>query len=141
MANRVMVTQILRMIFGYNPNGEDRSVTSLAQLSLWTGLHLGFAIICACMPVFRVYLPREDGTLNIKLKLLYRNVSGWVSGTSRSESQPSRPTQPSSYPTHRKRMISQGKAPSLEDGISLKTPTSVRSIEILGASEYHRREC
>jgi hypothetical protein len=137
---RVMITQILRMIFGYNPDGEDRSVTSLAQLSLWTGLHLGFAIICACLPVFRVYLPKEDGALNTRLRLLYRNVSGWVSRTSRSESQPSRPTLHLSVPTYRKRAFSQGKSPSLEDGIPLKTQTSTISVEMLGASEYHRRD-
>ncbi|KAM7195036.1 integral membrane protein [Rhypophila sp. PSN 637] len=56
----VMITQILRMVFGYNPDpNSDRSVTSLAQLSVWTGLHLGFAIICACLPLFRVYFPKS----------------------------------------------------------------------------------
>lgn len=88
------------MIFGYNPDtGGDRSVTSLSRLSLWTGLHLGFAIICACLPVLRVYLPADKWISNSRLGHLYNSFSGWMSSGSRKSKSPSQSGK-SSLPTY-----------------------------------------
>ncbi|CAI6100699.1 unnamed protein product [Clonostachys chloroleuca] len=96
----VIITQVLRMIFGYNPDtGGDRSVTSLSRLSLWTGLHLGFAIICACLPVLRVYLPADKWISNSRLGHLYNSFSGWMSSGSRKSKSPSHSGK-SSLPTY-----------------------------------------
>ncbi|KAF7872252.1 hypothetical protein EAF04_003176 [Stromatinia cepivora] len=75
-----VITSVLRLVKGYNPDG-DTSITGLSHLSIWTGLHLGFAVICACLPVFRVYIPRH-GLVSSKMRLLYTAVSGWVGRTS-----------------------------------------------------------
>ncbi|ESZ91286.1 integral membrane protein [Sclerotinia borealis F-4128] len=75
-----IVTSVLRLVKGYNPDG-DTSITGLSHLSIWTGLHLGFAIICACLPVFRVYIPR-NGLFSSKMRLVYTAVSGWVGRSS-----------------------------------------------------------
>ncbi|KAG9238581.1 hypothetical protein BJ875DRAFT_511081 [Amylocarpus encephaloides] len=47
----VIITAILRLVKGYHPDGET-SITSLSGLSLWAGLHLGFGVICCCLPNF-----------------------------------------------------------------------------------------
>ncbi|KAI9647501.1 hypothetical protein NHQ30_003886 [Ciborinia camelliae] len=75
-----IVTSVLRLVKGYNPDG-DTSITGLSHLSIWTGLHLGFAVISACLPVFRVYIPRH-GLFSSKIRLVYTAVSGWVGRTS-----------------------------------------------------------
>jgi len=85
-----IVTSILRLIKGYNPDG-DTSITGLSHLSIWTGLHLGFAVICACLPVFRVYIPKH-GIFSSKMRLVYNTVGGWVGRTnSRDKSNASLP--------------------------------------------------
>lgn len=141
-----MVTQILRMVFGYNPQpGAD--LTSLAPLSLWTGLHLGCAIICTCLPVFRVFLPKDNGMASNKLRFIYRSASGWLSRsrTSRTlsgsnstsnNSRRKRASLPSFVGTY-----SHQSPRSLEpDQIHLTNFSIMSEVEVLGASEYHLRD-
>lgn len=132
---RVIVTQVIRMVFGYNPDPtSNRSITSLSQLSVWTGLHLGFAIICACLPVLRMYLPKEDGALNTRLKLFYQSVSGWTSRISQSRTTPR--TTEQQLPNYASRIAYSGyKVPS-SDEIPLRT----QSKTLVGSSgrEYHQ---
>lgn len=131
-----MVTQVLRMVFGYNPDWEaDRGITSLAQFSLWTGLHLGFAIICACLPVLRVYLPTENGFIDTRLKLFYRSVSGWASRFSRDRSA-GRTTDPS-LPSFENWNANTGTVGPSSDEIPLKA-YKVVSWEVSGAKKNHR---
>ncbi|KAF2262725.1 hypothetical protein CC78DRAFT_569581 [Lojkania enalia] len=81
----VIITGLLRIVNGYNPHGKN-SITDVSALSFWTGIHLGACVVCTSLPVFRIYLPKQDGFLNSRVRLLYRSVSGWVGLTSRGTS-------------------------------------------------------
>ncbi|KAI0003197.1 hypothetical protein F4779DRAFT_109788 [Xylariaceae sp. FL0662B] len=73
----VIVTQIVRMVLGYKPNAtDDESVRSLDSLTLWTGLHLSFAVICACLPTLRMFMPQDDGTLKRGFHRIYQSLTG-----------------------------------------------------------------
>jgi hypothetical protein len=132
----VIITQIIRMIFGYNPHNEDKGITSLARLSVWTGLHLGFGIICACMPVFRTYLPRKDGPINSGLRRLFGTVSGWLGRhSSISGSRSSRPQLPSFVHRYPEKTATKK---SSADELPLTKISVLSEVEVLGAAEYHR---
>jgi hypothetical protein len=133
--HRVILTQILRMVFSYDPKGGG--VLSLEQLSIWTGLHLGFGIICACLPVFRVYLPKDDGLINTTLKRLYTTVTTHFYRFSRkySSSGYSDPTLPSFVRPNRVedvKLLSTDELPLTEFSV-------VSEVERLGGAEYHLR--
>ena len=40
--------------------GNDSGLQAILQNGFWTLLQLGFAILCACLPVYRPLLPRGD---------------------------------------------------------------------------------
>ena len=133
--NRVILTQILRMVICYKPN--SGGVKSLEQLSIWTGLHLGFGVICACLPVFRVYLPKDASIINATLIGLYTTVTTCFPRLSRKSSRfgngdstlPSfvRPNKPAGL-----MLSSSPELPSTE-------LSDVSLIERLGAAEFHVR--
>lgn len=51
----VIITGILRVIYGYVPGSR---VPSYSQAELWSSVHIGMAIICACLPPLRPLFSR-----------------------------------------------------------------------------------
>ena len=52
----VIITGIVRIIKVYKPSGSD---VDLTQGDIWLNVHLGTAIICACMPTYRPLISRN----------------------------------------------------------------------------------
>ncbi|KAL9009145.1 MAG: hypothetical protein Q9173_005801 [Seirophora scorigena] len=51
----VIITGIVRLILVYQPSGVD---VDLTQGDIWVNVHLGVAIICACLPTYRPLISR-----------------------------------------------------------------------------------
>ena len=47
------MTGILRVVYGYVPGSQS---PSLARAGLWSAVHVGMAIVCACLPPLRPLL-------------------------------------------------------------------------------------
>lgn len=122
------------MAYGYRP-GTEGSTTSMSSLSLWTGLHLGFAVICTSLPVFRVFLPKDDAFFVTRVRLLYRSISGWVCKSS-STPKPTAPSLPSFVNPDRKAPIPSVVYPN--EILLTTNDSSISRIDRLVAEEYHR---
>lgn len=46
----VIITGIIRVIYGYKPGSR---VPSYSKTELWSAIHIGTAMICACLPTLR----------------------------------------------------------------------------------------
>ena len=51
----VVVTGLVKTILGYVPGGR---VPSYSRTEVWTTVHTGIAIVCACLPIFKPLLNR-----------------------------------------------------------------------------------
>lgn len=132
---RVMITQIIRMVYSYDPRGG--TILSLAKFSVWTGLHLGFSIICACLPVFRVFLPKDNGIINTALRMLYKTVTTRFNRTSsNSPTDHNGPSLPSFVRPYKQT----GLGIQSRDQLPLTGISVVSEVEVLGVAEYHLRQ-
>ncbi|KAL8770403.1 MAG: hypothetical protein Q9209_003829 [Squamulea sp. 1 TL-2023] len=52
----VIITGIIRIVKVHQPSGSD---VDLAQGDIWLNVHLGVAIICACLPTYRPLISRN----------------------------------------------------------------------------------
>ncbi|KAL8786043.1 MAG: hypothetical protein Q9213_003026 [Squamulea squamosa] len=52
----VIITGIIRIVKVYQPSGKDIDLT---QGDIWLNVHLGVAIICACLPTYRPLISRN----------------------------------------------------------------------------------
>jgi hypothetical protein len=46
----VIITGLLRVIYGYKPGSQN---VAFSKAELWSGVHVGIAIVCACLPTLR----------------------------------------------------------------------------------------
>ncbi|MCJ1239011.1 hypothetical protein MMC14_007004 [Varicellaria rhodocarpa] len=61
----VIITGLIKVILGYVPGSR---VPSYSRTELWTTIHAGMAIVCACLPIFKPLLTRlSQSTLISKL--------------------------------------------------------------------------
>ncbi|KOC18278.1 hypothetical protein AFLA70_59g003510 [Aspergillus flavus AF70] len=67
----VIVTGAIRIAYVYKPGDQ---LLSLAQASLWSVINLGVAILCACLPIYRPWLPNFG-----KLSSIWRSTYGKTS--------------------------------------------------------------
>ncbi|KAE8372685.1 hypothetical protein BDV26DRAFT_88768 [Aspergillus bertholletiae] len=67
----VIVTGAIRIAYVYKPGDQ---LLSLAQASLWSVINLGVAILCACLPIYRPWLPKFG-----QLSSIWRSHSGKTS--------------------------------------------------------------
>ncbi|KAF7503814.1 hypothetical protein GJ744_003255 [Endocarpon pusillum] len=51
----VVITGIVRIVYVYQPK---KRYSSFTEASLWSSIHLGTAVICACLPTYRPLLDR-----------------------------------------------------------------------------------
>ncbi|KAI4141525.1 MAG: hypothetical protein LQ341_003504 [Variospora aurantia] len=69
----VIITGIVRLILVYQPGAAD---VDLTQGNIWINVHLGVAIICACLPTYRPLISRTSW---IKLHSRHTNESSKTS--------------------------------------------------------------
>ena len=50
MTSSVVITGILRVVYGYVPGSR---MPSYSGAGLWSAIHIGMAIVCACLPTLR----------------------------------------------------------------------------------------
>ncbi|KAL9587060.1 MAG: hypothetical protein Q9212_000512 [Teloschistes hypoglaucus] len=60
MGGFVIITGIIRTIKVYQPSGND---VDLTQGDIWLNVHLGTAIICACLPTYRSLVSRTSSIM------------------------------------------------------------------------------
>lgn len=54
----VTITGIIKVYFAYNPDGH---VPRFGPAEVWTTLHVGLAIVCACLPILKPLFARMTG--------------------------------------------------------------------------------
>ncbi|KAI4282503.1 MAG: hypothetical protein L6R35_005397 [Caloplaca aegaea] len=69
----VIITGIVRLVLVYQPGAAD---VDLTQGNIWINVHLGVAIICACLPTYRPLISRTSW---IKLHSRHTNESSKTS--------------------------------------------------------------
>ena len=84
MRYSVIVTGLIRVVLGYAPGSQN---VAFSKAELWSAVHIGIAIVCACLPTLRPTLNR----FTAKAKSLYGSAFsssklGHTSGTSNQES-------------------------------------------------------
>ncbi|KAK0112312.1 hypothetical protein ONS96_001560 [Cadophora gregata f. sp. sojae] len=55
----VIVTGLVRVILGYRPGSQN---VAFARAELWSAVHIGIAIVCACLPTLRPLIKRASTT-------------------------------------------------------------------------------
>lgn len=48
---------MLRVTYGYKPGSQN---VAFSKAELWSGIHVGIAIVCACLPTLRPLLIRTS---------------------------------------------------------------------------------
>ncbi|GAW10787.1 hypothetical protein ANO14919_001220 [Xylariales sp. No.14919] len=66
----VVVTGIIKVVTGYVPGGR---LPSFSNGEVWVTLHMGIAIVCSCLPLFKPLFDRlMESSLVIKMSTLFR---------------------------------------------------------------------
>ncbi|KAL2065587.1 hypothetical protein VTL71DRAFT_3257 [Oculimacula yallundae] len=55
----VILTGLVRVILGYRPSSQN---VAFARAELWSAVHIGTAIVCACLPILRPLIKRATAT-------------------------------------------------------------------------------
>jgi hypothetical protein len=134
----VIITSMLRIIFGYTP--DQGSILGLSRLSFWTGFHLAFVVISTCLPLFRSYLPTADTLVRLRAHYLYNSVSGLLrrTKTSSSVSHAKDGSMESPFPVYTASRDKSKKTKSSVDEIPLTNISVISEVERFGRSEYHQ---
>ncbi|PVH72434.1 hypothetical protein DL98DRAFT_563529 [Cadophora sp. DSE1049] len=92
----VIVTGLVRVILGYRPGSQN---VAFARAELWSAVHIGIAIVCACLPTLRPLIKRASTTAS-SLRRKYgsssssgQDTSANGSGTSNAASRNRGPTE------------------------------------------------
>ena len=59
MPSSVIITGIIRVIYGYKPGSR---VPSYSKAELWSTVHVGMAMVCACLPTLRPLIFRSSSS-------------------------------------------------------------------------------
>ncbi|TVY73498.1 Satratoxin biosynthesis SC1 cluster protein [Lachnellula suecica] len=63
----VVVTGVVRVVVGYKPGSQN---VAFAKAELWSSVHIGIAIVCACLPTLRPFLTHATASMSsIKTRL------------------------------------------------------------------------
>ncbi|TVY37562.1 Satratoxin biosynthesis SC1 cluster protein [Lachnellula occidentalis] len=57
----VIVTGLLRVVLGYKPGSQN---VAFPKAELWSAVHIGIAIVCACLPTLRPLLNRATASVS-----------------------------------------------------------------------------
>ncbi|KUJ17243.1 uncharacterized protein LY89DRAFT_547040, partial [Mollisia scopiformis] len=78
----VIVTGLVRVILGYRPGSQN---VAFARAELWSAVHTGTAIVCACLPTLRPLIKRAS-IIASSLKRIYGSSSSGGQDTTASGS-------------------------------------------------------
>ncbi|KAI9050312.1 hypothetical protein LZ554_005479 [Drepanopeziza brunnea f. sp. 'monogermtubi'] len=84
----VIVTGLVRVILGYKPGSQN---VAFPRAELWSAVHIGTAIICACLPTLRPLIKRASTTAS-SLRRKYGSPSNSRADSTPGESGGSRTT-------------------------------------------------
>ena len=70
-----MITGLLRVIYAYAPGSR---VPSYSGADLWSAIHIGMAIVCACLPTLWPLVSRADffGSARSSISRRYNDLRG-----------------------------------------------------------------
>jgi hypothetical protein len=68
----VIITGVLRVAYGYKPGSQN---VAFSKAELWSGVHVGIAIVCACLPTFRPLFIRTAASASSFWNRRYFNSS------------------------------------------------------------------
>ena len=57
----VIITGLLRVVYGYKPGSQN---VAFAKAETWSAVHIGIAIVCACLPTYRPLFARAAATFS-----------------------------------------------------------------------------
>ncbi|TVY85658.1 Satratoxin biosynthesis SC1 cluster protein, partial [Lachnellula willkommii] len=81
----VIVTGLIRVVLGYKPGSQN---VAFPKAELWSAVHIGIAIVCACLPTLRPLLNRATASVSSLSHRIYgtrsstKGASGDYTGSS-----------------------------------------------------------
>lgn len=75
-AQSVIISGLLKVIFSYAPNSREPSFN---RTEIWTTVHCGIGMVCACLPVCWPLVVRVAKLRPASIQKQWRRLSGWSS--------------------------------------------------------------
>ncbi|TVY50679.1 Satratoxin biosynthesis SC1 cluster protein 4 [Lachnellula cervina] len=69
----VIITGLIRVVLGYKPGSQN---VAFPKAELWSAVHIGIAIVCACLPTLRPLLNRATASVSSLSHRIYGTRSG-----------------------------------------------------------------
>lgn len=79
----VIITGLVRVVLGYKPGSQN---VAFSRAELWSAVHVGIAVVCACLPVLRPFLITVTRTASSIRRRLYGSNSSNVKNSATTDS-------------------------------------------------------